>query len=135
MVKQRESKDAVRSAYRATGSVQRAKWFREMAQVRDDDLCCGEMVAFVVSRRHSDAEAAAFVRTGDVDRRVADGDRALCRPIAGSFARERKELMALIALAAESSLAAREVTVEPEAFHARVGDGRRVSRQQRRPLE
>src|SRR5947208_9082433 len=95
MVKQRESKDAIRSAYRATGSVQRAKRFRDMRQVRDDDLCCGEMVAFVVSRRHSDAEAAAFVRTGDVDRRVADGDRALCRPIAAPFAPPRTTPRAL----------------------------------------
>src|SRR4051812_27858625 len=98
-----------------------------MREVRDDDLCRGEVVAFVLTRRHRDAEAATFVRARDVDRRVADGDRALCRPVAGSFAREREELVALIALAAESSLAAREVMVEPEAFHACVGDGGRVS--------
>src|SRR3954470_1957874 len=114
---------------------ERVECFLEMRQVRDDDLCCGEVMAFVLAGRHSDAEAAAFVRAGDIDRRVADGDRALCRPVTRSFARERKELVALIALAAESPLAAREVTVEPEAFHARVGDGRRVSRQQRRALE
>src|SRR3954462_10178261 len=112
-----------------------AECFLEMRQVRDDDLCCGEVMAFVLAGRHSDAEAAAFMRARDVDRRVADGDRALCRPVAGSFAREREELVALIALAAESSLAAREVAVEPEALHAGVGDGRRISRQQRRSLE
>src|SRR3954453_9518722 len=112
-----------------------AECFLEMRQVRDDDLCCGEVMAFVLAGRHSDAEAAAFVRAGDVDRRVADGDGAFRRPVTRSFARERKELVALIALAAESSLAAREVTVEPEALHAPVCHGLPVSRQQRGALQ
>src|SRR3954471_2491539 len=92
-------------------------------------------MALVLAARDCDAATAGLVRARDVDRCVADGDGVVCRPAACALAREREELAAQVALAAEGSLAGREEAREAEALHARVRDRRRITGQERAAVE
>ena len=59
---------------------------------------------------------------GDVQRRVADHDRALARVAAGAGAGDRRQLVAVLGVRAEAALAGREVVADPGALELEARD-------------
>jgi uncharacterized glyoxalase superfamily protein PhnB len=87
---------------------ERAERSRELAEIGDDGIGVLQLLSPITARRHADTATARGVRARNVERRVADSDRALGGPAAGTLAREVEELDAVLAFATEGALPARE---------------------------
>src|SRR5207302_2600699 len=93
-----------RAALAARRALKGGERRRQLRQVGDDDVRGGQVVAAVAPRRHADAAAPCVVGARDVERRVADRDCALARPVACAFPCEGEQLDPALSLATECAL-------------------------------
>src|SRR5438128_10977367 len=118
-----------------TSRCERGECRLRAGEVGDHGIGVLECRRSVAAGRHADTETTRRVGGGHVEGRVADGDRALRRPVACSLAGQREELGAVFSFAAERSLARGEEGAEAETIHPSVRDCGWVSGQKPAPLD